>query len=152
MGPWKPINLHMYNTRIVDLDIRTEVSESFDILLKVDCNLSSEFLGSASFFLDTVEDRHLISHDDLETGEGRFYAEFCLTSKDVELWFPVGYGNQPLYAAVVQIVDQVCLPVSPWPIMLTFGGSGESFWTGFPRGLPSGALVSFRRSSSTKMV
>src|SRR5882724_10561266 len=51
VGPWKPIGLHTCNTKIVDIDVRSKVSERLDVDLTVDFSLSTQTSGLASVTL-----------------------------------------------------------------------------------------------------
>lgn len=107
VGPWKPIRLRFYQIRIADLDIRSKVSESLTVNLTVDFTLSERSYGSASVALvhsngTRVEEESLMR---ISAGHGR--AEFHFSPGSLELWYPVGYGKQPLYTVQVNLTDEV---------------------------------------------
>lgn len=93
-GPWRPVNLEVYLARISDLSF---VMELDDTLTSVDIVATAITDGRASglkFDLllgDTTvasQVRHLF-HDG--------FATTTFEVREPELWYPKGYGNQPLY-------------------------------------------------------
>lgn len=111
VGPWRPIFLHIYHTRITDLDIRSKISESLDISVSIDCTISSKTPG---FGIVVVRDQNsggVISGDSMPTDTGEVRTKFHFSPGEVDLWFPVGYGKQPIYTVEVQISDAVIISV-----------------------------------------
>jgi beta-mannosidase len=111
VGPWKPISLHLYHARITDLDIRSKISESFDISLSIDCTISSKTPGFAIVVLRDQNAGGVISGDSMPTGTGEIRTKFQFSPGEVDLWFPVGYGKQPIYTVEVQISDAVIISI-----------------------------------------
>ena len=107
VGPWKPISLHSYVNRIVDLHIRSIVSESLDVKVTVDFSVSAKIAGSASIVLKDPDGSRRIEETDMKISSGRGQAEFFFSAGVLDLWYPVGYGKQPIYTAEVQITDEV---------------------------------------------
>lgn len=106
VGPWKPVGLHIYQSRITDLDIRPKVSESLDISLTADFTYSKA-PGFASFVLKNANGTVEASSDKLSTESGHSTVSFEFPSGKLQLWYPVGYGQQPLYTVEVEISDAV---------------------------------------------
>ncbi|KAJ7068225.1 glycoside hydrolase family 2 protein [Mycena amicta] len=103
-GPWKPVNLHVYDNRLTDVDIRARVSESLAV------NLSAKFSfekqpGHASFVLKRPDGSIEISKDKLAMGDGTVDVSFSFPAGQLQLWYPVGYGEQAIYTAEVTIAD-----------------------------------------------
>ncbi|KAH7916082.1 glycoside hydrolase family 2 protein [Hygrophoropsis aurantiaca] len=105
VGPWKPIFLHTYQTRLTDIDIRSNVSEALDVKLTVDISLSEKTSGSASVVLKNAQGATIVKESNIKTTSGSARAEFKFNSGELDLWYPVGYGKQPLYTVDVQIAD-----------------------------------------------
>ncbi|EIN10923.1 glycoside hydrolase family 2 protein [Punctularia strigosozonata HHB-11173 SS5] len=105
-GPWRPIFLHTYETRIDDLDIRSKVSPSLDVFLSVDCTLSHDVACTSSVALVDASGNRVIGGSNLTVKNGYARAEFSLSAGTVDLWYPVGYGKQPIYTVEVQIADE----------------------------------------------
>ncbi|KAG6888821.1 hypothetical protein C0992_007435 [Termitomyces sp. T32_za158] len=106
IGPWKPISLQTYQTRISDLDVRSDVSEALDVTVSVDLTLSSSATCQASFVLKAA-DGSVIASSTTSTGADNAKANFDLPAGKVELWYPVGYGNQPLYTIEAKLTNEV---------------------------------------------
>ena len=111
VGPWKPITLHSYHTSISEVDIRTKVSERLDVNLTVDFELSSPSSGTASVVVKNAAGVQIAEEKDMHCKSGHYRAEFGFTAGSVDLWYPVGYGKQPIYTVEVTVVDEVCLPL-----------------------------------------
>ncbi|EGO27915.1 glycoside hydrolase family 2 protein [Serpula lacrymans var. lacrymans S7.9] len=106
IGPWKPVKLHTYNTHLTDVDVRSKVSESLDVSLSVDLSLSEKTAGSASVVLKNSQGATIVSESDLKTDSGSARTEFFFSPGVLDLWYPVGYGKQPLYTVEVQVKDK----------------------------------------------
>ncbi|KAH7930093.1 glycoside hydrolase family 2 protein [Leucogyrophana mollusca] len=106
VGPWKPVYLHTYQTRLTDIDIRSKVSESLGVKLTVDISLSEKTSGAASVVLKGPQGATIVKESSIKTTSGSARAEFQFNPGDLDLWYPVGYGNQPLYTVEVQIADE----------------------------------------------
>jgi beta-mannosidase len=106
IGPWKPVSLHMYNVRFTDLDVRSKISASLEIVVTVDLTLSEKTSGLASVVLKSAQGLVIHTNDvPLDSGSAR--AELHFSSGELELWYPVGYGKQPLYTVEVTVSDSV---------------------------------------------
>ena len=118
-GPWKPISLQSYTERITDIDARAEVSEALEVKLSVSFGVSGHTPSSVA----TVSLRHKTSLVRAEqtgikiVGE-RGHADFLFSKEDVELWYPVGYGKQPIYGIEIELRDQVHT-VQSYPLILS---------------------------------
>jgi len=97
----------MYETRITDLDIRSRVSESLAVDITVDLLLSSEASAFALFVLKDPRGREVTSGNKISTDLGSVHVEFHYCDGTLELWYPVKYGEQPIYTLEVQISDEV---------------------------------------------
>lgn len=107
VGPWKPIKLHTYHTHITDVDIRSTVSESLAVELTVEFVLSEKKPGFASVHLKNPDGTLRIGESKIETSPGKAKAGFSFSPGVLDLWYPVGYGKQPIYTVEVQIADEV---------------------------------------------
>lgn len=106
IGPWKPITLHTYNVHLTDIDVRSDVSEALDVGVTVDLTLSEKAPGGlASVTLKSAQDSVILSESNIKVGSGSARAEFRFSSGVLELWYPVGFGKQPLYTVEVTISD-----------------------------------------------
>jgi beta-mannosidase len=107
IGPWRPISLHTYQTRIDDLYIRSKVGPSLDSSLSVDFTLLHEATCTSSVALLDADGNRVIDGSNLTITNGRARAEFSFSAGTIDLWYPVGYGKQPLYTVEIQVADQV---------------------------------------------
>lgn len=107
-GPWKPISLETYVSRITEIDIRTDISEAFQAKLDVYCSVSGpgQALTAKVKVLQSGA-LEVIHASDLEVKDGSGTYQFTLEKDRYELWYPIGYGQQPLYTAEITILDEV---------------------------------------------
>ena len=107
VGPWKPISLETYQLRISEVDIRTSVSEKLDAKVDVHVFLSAARPAVASVQLRGPDGAVLIGQSAMKTTETPFEAHFALSAGTFELWYPVGYGKQPIYTVDITIADNM---------------------------------------------
>jgi beta-mannosidase len=111
VGPWRPIYLHSYHTRISDLHTSALVNESLDADLIVRIALSpSETWTTAEVSLKEPagsESSIITSQSNINLNNGAARIVFHFENGEVKLWYPVGYGEQPLYEVQVRIYDDV---------------------------------------------
>ncbi|KXJ96122.1 glycoside hydrolase superfamily [Microdochium bolleyi] len=89
-GPWRPINLEIYGSRIADLWCDTEVDEYLKTAT-VTAHATVEGYGtSTTFELALGED--VVDRKEVDAGSS---ATFTLS--DPKLWYPARYGEQILY-------------------------------------------------------
>jgi beta-mannosidase len=92
-GPWKPIDLEIYQARISDLYFTTKVEESLrsaEVVAKADVEGSADGVT----FEISLEGT-LVSKATVKVVDGHATATFHTYRP--ALWYPVGYGKQPLY-------------------------------------------------------
>ncbi|KAF9263450.1 glycoside hydrolase family 2 protein [Marasmius fiardii PR-910] len=99
-GPWKPINLQTYGNRITEVDIRTVVSTDLDVELNVQVEVSDN-PSSVKVLLKSPNGSVVVT--DTTTSDGR--VSFKFKYGELDLWYPVGYGKQPLYTVEVEVKD-----------------------------------------------
>src|ERR1700722_4323022 len=107
VGPWKPVSLHTYKTRIADLEIRSKVSETLDISLTTEFTLSETTTAFASIVLKSWNGQKILEERDIMIRAGHTRREFHFTSGVIDLWYPVGYGKQPIYTVEIHVADPV---------------------------------------------
>lgn len=98
-GPWRPINLETYSSRISDLYFTTDVSASLD---------SAEFVAKAYVEGTATEVNFVISLDEEEVASKtvkvtKGHATHTFKIDKPELWYPVRYGKQPLYTVTASL-------------------------------------------------
>jgi beta-mannosidase len=100
-GPWRPINLETFSSRISDLYFTTDVGESLD---------SAEFVAKADVEGIATEVNFVISLDEEEVASKtvkvtKGHATHTFKIDKPELWYPVRYGKQPLYTVTASLRD-----------------------------------------------
>lgn len=106
IGPWKPIKLHTYDVCLADVDIRNVVSETLDVKMSVGLSLSDKLPGSALMTLKNPQG-DIVRKEKIEIESGNAHTEFEFSSGELQLWYPVHYGQQPLYNIVIAVCDTV---------------------------------------------
>ncbi|KAH6900460.1 family 2 glycosyl hydrolase [Thelonectria olida] len=92
-GPWRPINLEVYESRISDLYTENTVEKSLESA-KVVAHATTEGKPSSVRFDLSLDGKHVAS----QTGhvqDGSAQSTFEIQKP--ELWYPIRYGKQPLY-------------------------------------------------------
>ncbi|KZT13063.1 glycoside hydrolase family 2 protein [Laetiporus sulphureus 93-53] len=106
VGPWKPIALSAYVSRITDVDIRARVSADLSATLDVRFALSRDDHNIASVNLRAPDGALVTSQSSVRVHKSEAHAHFKLTKGTYELWYPVGYGRQAMYTVEVEVRDQ----------------------------------------------
>jgi len=107
IGPWKPIELQVYDNKIVDVDIRSEVSESFGVNLTVGLTFSHKKPCFATFILEDTTGTFRAITCNIAASSGQAKVSLQFDPGDLKMWYPVGYGDQPLYIGTVELRDEV---------------------------------------------
>jgi len=100
-GPWRPIELEIYTSRIADLYLATEVDKSLksaEVVTKADV----EGEGSEVRFEISVNGT-AVGSETVRVQEG--YATATFRTQDPELWYPATYGKQPLYLLTASLIS-----------------------------------------------
>ncbi|KAL4267421.1 Beta-mannosidase glycosyl hydrolase [Pleurotus pulmonarius] len=111
VGPWKSIRLHTYDVSVQDVDIRSVVSPKLDVDLTVTVDVQSDLSLQISNYSMKTTLKNPDGTVRLEGASVRFsdsvaQSEFHFSSSEpLELWYPVGYGKQPIYSVEVEISD-----------------------------------------------
>ncbi|KAJ4478021.1 glycoside hydrolase family 2 protein [Lentinula aciculospora] len=107
VGPWKPVYLELYKNRISDLDIRNDVSKDLDVRMTVDMTLFDNTLAVlASLALKAPDGTIITSNNNIRTNGSRTQATFSFGKGELQLWYPVGYGKQPIYTVEADLIDE----------------------------------------------
>jgi beta-mannosidase len=100
-GPWRPINLEIYVSRIADLHITTSVYQS---LTWAEIVVGVETEGPVSLVKVAISlDGNSVSEKTLSIVDG--YATSTFRLQDPELWYPIRYGKQPLYTFTATLLS-----------------------------------------------
>jgi len=132
VGPWKPIYLHAYTARVSDFHVKSTLSDALDVA-KLDISIALSSIPvvfspsglQATVTISKPDGCVLAAHKvplTSSTSEGfnlNGKLELELNKKeDIALWWPVGYGAQPLYTVNVDIhvSKEDGLPASAVPL------------------------------------
>ncbi len=127
VGPWKPIKLEVYKSRITDVYIQPRVAEDLSATLDVTVSLADTPGAIASIYLKLPNGTLLIGGSNIKIKDSSSaHANFGLSKEAYERWYPVGYGDQPIYTVEVQITDEVCASVETDPERSLFMYSSNS--------------------------
>ncbi|GAA5833197.1 hypothetical protein JCM11251_005171 [Rhodosporidiobolus azoricus] len=106
-GPYRPVRLEFYQSRICDFWPRATVSDKLDSTLSL-----SWQVDSPSDFLDSLSVQARIARPDGTllrkislTASGSAERVWRFEEDEVELWWTNGLGKQPLYKVEVELVD-----------------------------------------------
>lgn len=107
VGPWKPVRLETYKSRILDIDIRIQVSETLNVKLSAGITVSNNSSAFLSFVLKNPDGsiEKAVMHVAIESGRANIAWEW--PAGQLRLWYPAKYGGQPLYTAKIELVDTV---------------------------------------------
>ncbi|KAI1449673.1 glycoside hydrolase family 2 protein [Annulohypoxylon stygium] len=93
-GPWRPIYLETFVTRISDLGIDIEVLDTLDTaIITVSIELEGADVDTATTLLEISDP----SGRKTVHGETQGCESCCFIVQEPSLWYPLGYGVQPLY-------------------------------------------------------
>ena len=107
VGPWKPISLHAYTARISDFHVKSIVSESLDTKFEVSLTASGTLSSplKAKLSIKKPDGSVLATHELALNDEGKASLVLEYKAGDLELWWPIGYGAQPLYTFHVSLLS-----------------------------------------------
>lgn len=99
-GPWRPITLEVFESRIADLYFTTDVHES---LKSAEMVAMADVEGSATAVkFDVTLAGVLISSETAKVEDGLARSTFKFD--EPSLWYPVRYGKQPLYSLTATLL------------------------------------------------
>ncbi|KAB5549707.1 family 2 glycosyl hydrolase [Coniochaeta sp. 2T2.1] len=99
-GPWRPVNLEIYDSRISDLyfDIKVDKSlKSADVV----AHASVEGTGGKVRFDITLDGKSVAT----ETVDSSADTQVSFHISSPQLWYPIRYGKQPLYQVTATLLD-----------------------------------------------
>ncbi|KKA20968.1 Glycoside hydrolase family 2 protein [Rasamsonia emersonii CBS 393.64] len=111
-GPWRPIYLESFTARITDLSVDIAVNDGLDA---AEVNVAVELEGKAS--------KDAAVEVAIADPEGKLVSQAVVqgsgscsfTIKDPQLWYPIGYGKQPLYSVSAAISGGHKKPITEKP-------------------------------------
>lgn len=101
-GPWRPVNLEVYESRLTDLHTEIDVDESLKSAKVV---AYAEVEGTASHVRFNISlDNKTVSSETVSVKHGEAVATFKV--QNPELWYPIRYGKQPLYTIKATLLEE----------------------------------------------
>lgn len=108
VGPWRPIRFHTYEIRITEVWANAIVSEKLEPRLDLSFDLSGdEFTGSIQVFLKGPNGVNIKEIQDTKASREKGSTTLNFGDDEIKLWYPAGYGKQPLYEIEVIAIDNV---------------------------------------------
>ncbi|KAH7105396.1 glycoside hydrolase family 2 protein [Auriculariales sp. MPI-PUGE-AT-0066] len=104
VGPWRPIHLHAYTARLSDVRVRAPVDESLKAQIHVTVTATSG-VSKAEVVIKGPDGVALETTDLSLDKDGVATLSFTPDQSAVQLWYPVGYGKQPLYTCEVKLLS-----------------------------------------------
>jgi beta-mannosidase len=102
-GPWREVRLETYQARIQDLRVDYELD---DKLKRLQGTISARVEGAQHVAFAVSDGGKIVFKESSVVGDGVAKVEFHVNSP--KLWFPHGYGEQPLYKiTATALVDGV---------------------------------------------
>ncbi|KJK80036.1 putative beta-mannosidase [Metarhizium anisopliae BRIP 53293] len=101
-GPWRPIHLELYESRLADLHAEIDVESSLKSA-RVVAHAIVEGTASHVRFNISLGNKS-VSSETVRIKDGEAVATFKV--QNPELWYPIRYGSQPLYTIKATLLDE----------------------------------------------
>ncbi|KOS18019.1 Beta-mannosidase B [Escovopsis weberi] len=102
-GPWRPIELEVYSSRIADLHAAISLD---DLLERAEVAVHVAVEGHASRIrLDISLDGARVASETADAKHGAETTVVTFHIKNPKLWYPRAYGKQPLYTIAATLLD-----------------------------------------------
>ncbi|KAF5393569.1 hypothetical protein D9757_000065 [Collybiopsis confluens] len=105
VGPWKSVYLELYQNRISDLDIRSMVSKDLDVKMEVEVSLFDRLSSAPLSLALKAPDGAVVASDNVTADMGQARAVFSFGRGELLLWYPTGFGGQPIYTVELTLTD-----------------------------------------------
>jgi beta-mannosidase len=100
-GPWRPINLEVFSSRLSDLYFTSNIDKSLKHAVLV---VKADIEGSASEVqFDLMLDGQQVASQMVNADNG--HATHTFEIQNPALWFPIRYGEQPLYTITATLLQ-----------------------------------------------
>lgn len=100
-GPWRPVRLETYHSRIADLRIDYELDSNLKYASGTITGKVEGLSGKAVAFVAQIEDNVVFKGSADVDSNGVAKVEFHVN--EPKLWYPHGYGAQPLYKVTATV-------------------------------------------------
>ena len=110
VGPWRPIRFHTYDIRITEVWANAIVSEKLEPRLDLSFELAGdEFTGTVQVYVRGPNKASITEIRGIQVAGGKGSTTYTFGDDEIMLWYPVGYGKQPLYEIQVVAIDDVSI-------------------------------------------
>lgn len=108
-GPWQPVRLEAWSARIADLNCSPEVSSdlasaSLPVHIALETSAANTASGLELYLVLSSPIGETLAEARLPAARTELYHTFLLP--DPQLWWPSGYGEQPLYQLAATLVQE----------------------------------------------
>lgn len=93
-GPWRSVRLETYQSRITDLRIDYQLDDSLESVSGT-ITAKTEGRGHETVIFEVGSGDDMVFQESAQVSEGMATVQFRV--KNPKLWYPHGYGPQPLY-------------------------------------------------------
>lgn len=107
VGPWRPVSLQVYQSRIDELRTKIEVKEDLSVYMNVSFRVVGETAGLSATCLISAEGGKEVASKTIALSGSTGEVVFEGKPGEFNLWYPVGYGQQNLHTVRVTICDEV---------------------------------------------
>ena len=102
----EPVRLEAYAARFEDIRIDSSLSLEATAHARIDGAFAIDGQSSSQRVKARLEDAHgkVIRQEEVEASTG---LKWSMRAGQVKAWWPIGYGSQPLYTMVLELVAEV---------------------------------------------
>jgi len=116
VGPWRPIRFHTYEVRIAEMWANAIVSEKLEPRVDLSFDLAGDqFAGTiqVSVSVRGPNNGSIKEAEAVNVAGGKGSVIYTFDDDEIQLWYPIGYGKQPLYEIEVVAIDDVSTFLAP---------------------------------------
>lgn len=107
-GPWRPIHLEVYQSRVADLYARTTVADSLKSATVVaHAEIQGDNVSRVRFELSSLDGStsSVVASETVDVTSPAASASATFQLENPALWYPIRYGKQPLYSLKATLLD-----------------------------------------------
>lgn len=107
VGPWKPVQLDVYENRLEEVYVKTTVSETLSASIAAQVTTSASSDALVTLVLKDPEGKVEFTSSKTSVQADSNTLNYSFGEGAVRLWYPIGYGEQPTYIAELTLEDAV---------------------------------------------
>ncbi|GAA5900435.1 beta-mannosidase [Sporobolomyces salmoneus] len=105
-GPWRPIRLETYTSRIYDFWPQAIVDSDLNPFLRVRYKVADAAPDQSLNVTVSDPAGVVVSKVSLNADDSEVMIKSLADEREVELWYPSGMGQQPLYSIELSLIDE----------------------------------------------